>query len=57
MQKLAAVIGSDMKEFCLFLLCFLLLKNLGVIAWDNKGLRADFEGTRNSAVNLLQGEE
>lgn len=46
-----------MKEFCLFLLCFLLLKNLGVITWNADGIGADFEGTRDRAVNLLQGDE
>ena len=46
---------ETLKFLCISLLAVLLLKNLGVIAWDN-GPVTRLEETRTNLVDAIQGE-
>lgn len=47
----------DLKNVALFLLVFLLLKNLGIINWQNGRPSIDADGTRERIVNSIKGDD
>ena len=47
---------ETLKFLCIGLLAVLLLKNLGIIQWQDSRPSVDFDGTRDSLVDTIKGE-
>jgi len=47
---------ETLKFLCIALLSLLLLKNLGIVAWNNGAPQARLQETRGNLMDTLQGE-